>query len=93
MTQYHTPTLHTDEYGLRDDTYTSHGNICPYMDIYTWITATDNNYSSYTYPTSNKKTHKSTVPKNTLISRKSQKILKKFTNAVKRQRLTKYAQF
>ena len=86
-------TIYTDEYELYDETYTSHGNICPYMDIYTWITATDNNYSSYTYPTSNKKTHKSTVPKNTLISRKSQKILKKFTNAVKRQRLTKYAQF
>ena len=86
-------TIYTDEYGLYDDTYTSHGNYSPYMDIYTWITATDNNYISYTYPTSNKKIHKSTVSKNTLISRKSQKILKKFTNTVKRQRLTKYAQF
>lgn len=93
MTQYHTPTLHTDEYGLHDDTYTSHGINCPYMDIYTWITATDNNYISYTYPTSNKKTQKTKDKKYTIALRKQHKLLKHVTNKVKRQRLTKYAQF
>lgn len=86
-------TIYTDEYGLYDETYTSHGNISPYMDIYTWITATDNNYIPYNYPKSNKKTHKSTLQKNTLALRKQRKLLRINTNKVKRLRLTKYAQF
>ena len=87
------PTIHTDEYGLLDETYTSHGNNCPYMDIYTWITATDNNYIPYNYPTSNKNTHKSNHKKNTFELRKQQKLLKLITNKLKRQRLIKYSPF
>jgi hypothetical protein len=87
------PTIHTDKYGLHDETYTSHGNNCPYMDIYTWITTTDNNYIPYNYPTSNKNTHKSNYKKNTFELRKQQKLLKLITNKLKRQRLTKYSQF
>ena len=47
MSSYQIPTIYTDELGLLDETCTSHGNNCPYMDMYTWITVTDNNYIPY----------------------------------------------
>ena len=61
MSSYQISTIYTDELGLLDETCTSHGNNCPYMDMYTWITATDNDYIPYSYPSSVKKTQKTQV--------------------------------
>lgn len=93
MSSYQNPTIYTDELGLLDETCTSHGNNCPYMDMYTWITVTDNNYIPYSYPSSVKKTQKTPDKKNTFELRKQRKLLRLVTNKVKRNRLNKFTDF
>ena len=91
MSSYQIPSIYTDELGLHDETRTSHGNNSPYMDMYTWIQATDNNYIPYSYPaTVNKSRTKN--PKTDSI-RKERKLLKLVTNKIKRNRLNKFSQF
>jgi|TARA_B000000557_G_C20446909_1_gene305473 hypothetical protein len=93
MSSYQIPSIYTDELGLHDETRTSHGNNSPYMDMYTWIQATDNNYISYSYPKSVKKTQKTQDKKNTFEIRKQRKLLRLVTNKVKRNRLNKFTDF
>ena len=99
MSSYQIPSIYTDELGLHDETHTSHGNNSPYMDMYTWIQATDNNYISYSYPISVKKTQKTQKTqktpdkKNTFDIRKQRKLLRLVTNKVKRNRLNKFTDF
>jgi len=86
-----TPTNYTDELGLFDETYTSHGINC--IDMYQYLQATDNNYISYSYPSPVKKTQKTQDKKNTSEFRKQRKLLRLVTNKIKRNRLTKFANF
>ena len=93
MSSYQIPSIYTDELELHDETNTSYGNNSPYMDMYTWITVTDNNYIPYSYPSPVKKTQKTPDKKNTFESRKQRKLLRLVTNKIKRNRLNKLSQF
>jgi len=80
MSSYQIPSIYTDELGLFDETCTSYSN----------------NYISYSYPISIKKTQKTQKTqdkKNTFEIRKQRKLLRLVTNKVKRNRLNKFTDF